>query len=320
VTEYSEVILVPQYDDVDAGPASGSPGEYEVVFALGVPGLSGVTMSLTLDPNRAPGDSLLEGTGLEIRFTPIDGSPSRIARIVPNVDGRLAQVRMTVPAENFKAAETAAYDVIMPVLSRIAFEADTPLEATAVMITEVSTQILFGGTTFLGLAQPAPQQIAGSSTPEIRSYLAAYREGLNSNSPLYQVLSYYKVVEGAETFGKNRARAAAKAGDPVLPDALDFHQIPSDLNSFSNLPPGAVQPTAKYVGLTFREVRDKIEDTIRNAVVHLTPGRDVRVADYLADIQACREIAPVLRYMARTLIQQELALLPPALPASATTS
>jgi len=218
---------------------------------------------------------------------------------------------MTVPADNFKAAQTAAYDVIMPVLSRIAFEADTPLEVTAVLMTETSTQILYGGATFLGLVQPAPQQIHGTSTPEIRRFLAAYREGLNSNSPLYQALSYYKVLEGAETFGANRARAAAKAGKPALPDALASHQIPSYVNSFPNLPERAVLPTSPYAGLSFREVKDKVEDTIRNAVAHLTPGRDVRVADYLADVQACRDVIPVLRYMARTLIQDEIALLPP---------
>ena len=227
---------------------------------------------------------------------------------------------MTVPGDNFKSAEKGAYDVIMPILSRIAFEADTPLEATAVLITEKSTQILFGGTTFLGIAQPQPEYLEGSSTPEIRRFLAAYREGLNSNSPMYQALSYYKIVEGAATYGVNRARAVAKAGGPVAPDVLDSRRVPTDLNHIPNLPEGQVQPASRFGGLSFREFKDQIEDTIRNAVAHLTPGREVRVADYLDDVQACREVVPILRYIARTLIQDELALLPPAHSAGALAS
>ena len=61
-----------------------------------------------------------------------------------------------------------------------------------------------------------------------------------------------------------------------------------------------------YLGMTFSEVRESMKDTIRNGVAHLTPGQDNRVADYLDDLTACREVIPVLRYMAHVLIGQEL--------------
>jgi hypothetical protein len=137
---------------------------------------------------------------------------------------------------------------------------------------------------------------------------------------MYQALSYYKIVEGAATYGVNRARAVAKAGGPVAPDVLDSRRVPTDLNHIPNLPEGQVQPASRFGGLSFREFKDQIEDTIRNAVAHLTPGREVRVADYLDDVQACREVVPILRYIARTLIQDELALLPPAHSAGALAS
>lgn len=311
VTEYSEITIVPVFPHGDAGPVLGSPGDYDVVFVLGIPGMTGVTTNLIFDAARAPGDSLLQGSGLEIRLSPDDGMPPTVARIVPNAEGRLSQVRMTVRAHNFRAAQSAAYDIIMPILSRIAFEADTPLEATAVLLTETATEIRHGGATFLGLVQPAPQ-IAGAMTPELRPFLAAYREALNSNSPLYQALSYYKVVEGVATFHVKKARAAARTGGPKVPDTLDSHHIPSNLSAFPDLPDWTRQLFSPYLGLTFRQVKDRVNDTIRNAVAHLTPGRDIRVADHLSDIQACRDVTPVLRYMARAFIQDELAWLPPA--------
>jgi hypothetical protein len=57
-----------------------------------------------------------------------------------------------------------------------------------------------------------------------------------------------------------------------------------------------------------------VQDTIRNAVAHISPGMDLRIADYAADIRACRDITPVLRYIARDLIQEELAGLSGAHP------
>lgn len=62
-----------------------------------------------------------------------------------------------------------------------------------------------------------------------------------------------------------------------------------------------------YLGKSFREVRDAFQDVIRNAVAHLTPGRELRVPDYMEDVEKCRETVPILRYIARELILQNLA-------------
>ena len=52
--------------------------------------------------------------------------------MVPNAQGRLGKVELTITADSFAAAHKTANDAVMPVLSRLAFEADTPLEVTAV--------------------------------------------------------------------------------------------------------------------------------------------------------------------------------------------
>jgi hypothetical protein len=96
------------------------------VFVLGVPGVSSVTTSLDFDAIATGGDSLLQGSGLHVQLESSDGQSLHAARIVPNRSGRLAQIRLTVRAGDFSSAENEAFDAVMPTLSRIAFEADTP--------------------------------------------------------------------------------------------------------------------------------------------------------------------------------------------------
>jgi hypothetical protein len=305
VTEYNTIIVVPVFDYGEAGPPSGSRGRYDVVFVLGIPGVSGVATSLNFDAMLADGNSLLEGPGLQVDLETLDDSAWNVARIVPNQQHRLAQIRLTVTADNFVAAEKEAYDEVMPVLSRIAFEADTPVEVTAVLMTEQATQIRSAGGTIIGTVQSAPE-VTGLMTPELRPFLAAYREGLNSNSPLYQALSFYKVVEGVTTFRTKRSRGASKNGGVVEPDPLS-KLIPANLNDLPDMTVWARGVFTPYLGKTFAEIKESVSNTIRNAIAHLTPGRGIRVADYLEDIQACRDITPILRYMARALIRDELA-------------
>jgi hypothetical protein len=304
VTEYNQITVVPVFPGGEAGPPSGFRGSYDVVFVLGVPGVSGVATHLDFDGMRAGGDSLLLGSGLQLDIQPPDGGPPYAARIIPNSRGRLAQVRLTVSAEDFSVAEQKAFDIVMPVLSRIAFEADTPVEVTGVLLTERATQTRRLGATLAGAIQAAPE-LAWDMTPEIRPFLAAYREGLNANSPLYQALSFYKVIEGVPKFHKKRVRAAARSGTMVPPDPM-AKQVPSDRRDLADMTDWARENFAPYLGKSFVEIRDAVEHTIRDAIAHITPGLDLRIADDAADIRACREIVPVLRYMARELIRDEI--------------
>jgi hypothetical protein len=318
VTEYNAITVVPVFADGDAGPPSGSPGSYDVVFVLGVPGVSGVATSLDFDGMLAGGDSLLQGSGLQVELQSFDGSSSNVARILPNSQHRLARIHLTATADDFSTAENNAYDAVMPVLSWLAFEADTPVEVTAVLLTERSTQIRRFGATLAGAVQSAPE-LSGLIGPELRPFLAAYREGLNANSPLYQALSFYKVIEGVTTFHTKRTRAAAKGGGAIPPDPM-AKQIPADAQDLIDMTEWARENFIPYLGKSFGDIKESVSDTIRNAIAHITPGRDIRVADYLADIRSCREITPILRYMARELIRDELAALSASTPTAEASS
>lgn len=310
VTEYNVVTTVPKSQSGEAGPPAGAAGRYEVVFILGVPGISSVMTSLNWDDVLTEGDSLLVGNGLQMDLQGPEGSASNVAAIVSNAHGRLAQVRLTVTGSDFASAEAEAHNEVMPVLSWIAFEADTPLEVKAVVMTDQATQTRRIGATLAGSEQPAPG-FAGMLTPELRPLLAAYREGLNSTAPLYQALSFYKVIEGVASFRKHRVRATAKGVAPVDLDTLS-RRIPADPSELPVVTPWARSVFTPYLGKTFAEITEAVRNPIRNAVVHLTPGRDIRVADYLADVRACQGIVPILCYVARALIKDELAWISPA--------
>ena len=84
-------------------------------------------------------------------------------------------------------------------------------------------------------------------------------------------------------------------------------RIPASRGDLADMTDWARENFTAYLGMSYTEIRDAVRKTIRDAVAHLTPGMDIRVADYAADTRACRAVAPVLRYVARELIRAELA-------------
>lgn len=146
----------------------------------------------------------------------------------------------------FSSAENEASDAVMPTLGRIAFQADTPLEVTAISLTERATQTRQLRTTLVGAVQPVPE-IAETTIPELRMFLAAYREGLNGNSPLYQALSFYKILEGATKFHTNRVHAAKKGGEAAPADPM-ARQIPVDPDGLADVTVWSCDNFMPYLG------------------------------------------------------------------------
>jgi hypothetical protein len=191
----------------------------------------------------------------------------------------------------------------MPLISRIAFETNTALDVRTTVVTERRTGIQSISGTVLG--SPAVlESIEGPMTPELRPFLASYREGLTVNSVPYQALAFWKVVEGVSTFHVNRARKKG-ASQTSIPDP-DEHRLPSrleDLLDQDNWTRDCFEP---YLGKTFGETKTEMEKPIRDAIAHIVPRLDFHSADVYDDLQACRSVVPVLRYMARVLIEAEI--------------
>jgi hypothetical protein len=317
VNEHIAITIAPQFTRNGPGPApEGSPGDYEVVLILGVPGVNSVVGTVIVDDWSNSGDSLLASDGLTLDLLAEDGQAMGKAQFIPNHEDRLARVHLTVHANTFADAEQHAHDAVMPVLSWLAFEANVAVEVVATAITERTTSTRQVSARMMGQVQAAtaPQ---GWSTSKLRPFLAAYREGLNSTSPLYQAISFYKIIEGARAFHKKRTREAPRAGSPLPPDPLS-QAIPSDAAHIPGLPEWTRPLFTPYLGQTFGQVDKAVKNTIRDAAAHLAPDFH-RVSDYLEDVRACRAVVPVLRYIARELIHNELQFVP-APPTAATAS
>jgi hypothetical protein len=273
-----------------------------VNFVLGIPGVNTVGSDLDVDALLNSGDSLIVSRG--IRFDLTSGSDTGAANCIPNAEGRLAKVSARLTADGFAAAERSGHDRLMPLLSRLAVETDCAVDLRATVVLELATGAFMVARTAVGEHRTVPD-LKGKMTDELSPFLAAYREGLNSLSPMYGALCFFKVIEGVSTLYTRRMRAAKAGSDPAPTNPLDG-RVPTTAAALSQPDDGTQQTIQPYLGKTFREVEEALKPVIRDAIAHLTPGRDVLVADRLDDLERCRTSVPILRYVARAILTQEI--------------
>ncbi len=306
-TEYMTVKAVPVFPDGVHHSPKGSPGQYRVLCVLGVPGLSSAVDELRMDELLQSGDSRIQGSPRTVEIGPPDTPDLATIVVDTNSAGRLASLEMLVVASDFSQAEGTAHDYMQVFLSRIAFEADCAVEIRATFISELAIGTTQLGATVIGAVSPLPDISGFGSHPEMRSLYAIYREGLNATSPLYQAISFFKVIEAVRAIGIGRARLAATNGEPAPTDPMS-RSVPVAAADTGTDTPWAQARFEPYLGRTFGEVFELTKDPIRNAAAHMLPGRDTLVPDSLPDIQLCREKVPVLHFVARSLIRLEAAI------------
>jgi hypothetical protein len=304
VTEWTYFSIVPT-DSSGAEPAGGprgSAGVYDITFVLGVPGIGSVVTAVDIGAILASGDSMLASGDVRVELSTAD-PPSRSTWLFrANAQRRLARAEVALQANNFPEAHREAYNQVMPQLSRLALEANVPIEVRAVVGVERQSRTVWVGATVVG-ATGSIADVSGLMTPELAPLLATYREGLNSTAPLYQALSFFKVTEAVSALHTQRTRSARRTGTTVAPDPTT-QTIPASVEDLGDTWTSEI--FRDYLGMTFGAVKESFTEVIRNAVAHLTPGREIRIADRLEDIDECRRAVPVLRYMAREMIRAEI--------------
>ena len=112
-----------------------------------------------------------------------------------NEHHRLRSITLEVEADSFESAVRETYNLVTPVLSRWAFVHDVAITIAGVEVHELGTDARQWRLAMAGAVKRFSGPSA-SSTPQDRRLLEAYREGLSSTEPLYQALSYFKVIEG----------------------------------------------------------------------------------------------------------------------------
>ncbi len=144
-----------------------------------------------------------------------------------------------------------------------------------------------------------------SSELEYRRFYSAYREALNSRNVFYQALSFYKVTEGviAHRIRRKRATGIQSKGDSGFFATETFPQRVEDISSDEEL---SVGEFGAHLGRQFEDVHEHYREFVRNAVAHLSQLDSVLDADSYEDISTCEKAIPVLKYMARTVLQNDL--------------
>ncbi len=309
------VVIVPQYAPPDPRAAmaisrDGSPGNYIITFTLSIPGKGDYFEDVNLD--QLSGNSLLatpvtEGT-LKVRLFS-DQVETEVFFLL-NKQGRLSQVQIQGQADNLLHAEALAFNMVMPILSRWSFQHDVAVDVAAYQVLEERTGVQKWVLHQLGKEKMLDITERGLSKPEYRTVFAAYREGANSRNPFYQFLCFYKVIEGVRNLRKqHRAATIASGGQYREPPDEKIPSLMDDLHLArvnGELPPFEVQAFTPHLGKKFTRVTDDLREELRNVIAHLEPTKDCLEADKFADIMSCELAVPVIRYICRGMMNNEI--------------
>lgn len=222
------VTIVPTSSDAgdprNSKDGKGQPGEYELVWLLSRPGHALLPEYQITSADRIQGSSHLGVTRpahpsvdpahCRARFNVRFGDHECVFEGLPNDKGFLAKIIGRFPAESFADAYRTGTRVLAPTLSDLSAQLDIPLLIFQTDITEKRSdarRVMFTSayreTPFAGVSER-------SLEPELRGYTSVYREALNSGSPTYQFLCFYKVVESLfERRGRQAKERKARGED-----------------------------------------------------------------------------------------------------------
>jgi hypothetical protein len=135
---------------------------------------------------------------------------------LPNTKGRLGLLSCDVTAAGHRDAEAKAYRALASALSSFSAQLDIPVRVGRVMTEEKATNSYEVNHRNGYPDVPLAIEAAGRMEGEFRGFAAIYREALNSNSPAYQYLCLFKIIEAIQ---ERRARRIAEG---LLPKGQVF--------------------------------------------------------------------------------------------------
>jgi hypothetical protein len=309
VTTRTSYKLVPIPEGVQRNTVvdQGVNGAYRVTFVLGVPGFGEVKGNVNFDKLISEGTSLIrapEGDSfiLDVKLPRYEEVLEVLVGV--NQQNFLQYLQIEVVAPDLEHAHQFAYEQLMPTISRWSFRHDVGISVNAAIVLELASGITDFHYTVVG--QPREfSDLRGRVSPDHHALMAAYREGASTLEPSYQALSFYRVIEGCYLLRfrrrENSVRETGRFDDPGERFPSDYSSI--DLGDDSERHQQKFEP---HLNKKFTKVRDEIRGDVRNALAHLDINENPLVIDTWQDMYIINRTVPVLRYMARTLLTNEL--------------
>ena len=278
------------------GP-DGTPGEYEVTILFRHPiQPSGVDDKLP-DAADEPGDSGIGIPGAVTLLITTGDKPAREVRVELRLNDsrRLAKAVSRLRAKTFGDARSTVASHVGPLLSRLVFESDGPIEIAQIDAVELGT----GDKDLATVMRGRTRRFEGGfpevrvAPPFFRSAFGIYREGLNSTNPFYALLCFFRIAEGALAYGSRQtAYAVAHDIDPTKPTPV-VENIDDIANDFPHV-----------VGWKCNRAAAWIEKEYRLAVAHGL-NKVLHAPDELLERDRFWRVVPLARQVARKILEVE---------------
>jgi hypothetical protein len=308
----------------------GLAGKYKVTLVLGRPGFNLLPERQYSFARGLKGDSHLaiakpafsppgnpDADQIMIRGTTEDGNFEFTG--LPNEKGFLGKfVASPFDATGFHDAERKAHRALATSLSNWSVHLDIPLHIVQVESEEVRTGNT--QTSILTASFEAPLAITPTATlrPEFRGYASLYREALNTNSPVYQFLCLFKMIEGMLKRRGRLGREASLAGIrptrmyETIPDKIE--DAPAWLNAifpihqnWDSMALTSIFPN-EVLGKNLKQVIDKILYPIRLDVAHAissNTGELTLSIDELLHTQNINKWLPLTKSIVRRMLKND---------------
>lgn len=320
--------VVPNGDPpISAADAATESKVFRVAFTLSRPGESICPDNRVLSSDLITGNSYLRlrpsgavtSEQPTIRFSVLTEDGLFEIHESVNSDGFIDKIEiLSINAEDFFQAENIARRLIIPSISWHSTHLDIPLNIYQVDVVELKTEdfmIYRTAKSFDAFVIPDGIRIYDIKK-ESGAYASVYREGLNSNSHIYQFLCFYKIIEGILARRKRLSRRTKSRhqGAVQLPE-----RVPQNIagllellrNTFIvNFSWDAVEAERvlpkKFWGKALTAIVHRDLRPIRNELTHtfLGTGEPLSV-DELANAAKVAEYLPMTKCFARWMLKNE---------------
>lgn len=328
--EPATITMVPFFapgDPRNTNEPKGLPGKYQAGIVLCRPGRLEVGERAVKFSDQLIGDSHIAITqpaivpasmpnAVCIRIRAVTDAGSFVFDGKPNANGYLGKlVSDPFDAENFDDALNKAYHAVAPSLSNWSAHLDVPVQIMQIDAIELRT----GAARTKFQTPPLEVRFAVEAEPklesEFRYYAGLYREALNSNSPAYRFLCFYKIIEGIRARRNRLARETRLSGG--RPQRFKFEEVPSELSQavpwlnsvygireWSQLTLDQVLP-AHVRGKSFGWIIESVLRPLRVEVAHgiLDSGELGMSPDDMLKIERVNSLLPLTRTVVRWLLK-----------------